>query len=129
MTTPYKRQTRGSAEKCRRIVIETYGFLNALGRTCLTCIDCGAIIEVMRAQDWDADHNKTVAEGGEDTPDNLVCRCTGCHDQKTNRHDKPRIAKGKQQRDKHHGVRRPSGFRSAPEGYRYNWQTRRYEKD
>lgn len=127
MTTPYTRQTRGNAEKCRRIVLETHGFLNALGRLCLTCVDCLAIIEVSRGG-WDADHVKTVAEGGADTPDNLVCRCERCHDIKTATLDIPRIAKGKQQRDKHFSVRRSTGSFRRP-GYRYDWSTGRYVKE
>ena len=127
MNTPYTRITRGSAEKCRRIVLETYGFLNGLGRLCLKCVDCGVIIEAARG-DWEADHLKTKAEGGEDTPENLFCRCTRCHDAKTYTQDIPRIAKGKQQRDKHFGVRRSAGsFRRL--GYRYDWKLNRYVKD
>lgn len=129
MTTPYTRRTRGSSEKCRRIVLEAHGFTNSLGRLCLKCVDCGLILEVYRDQNWDADHIRTVAEGGEDTPANLVCRCDACHDTKTHTQDIPRIAKGKQQRDKHHGVRRSGGgFRSAPAGYVYDWKLRRYVK-
>ena len=128
MTTPYTRQTRGSSEKCRRIVLETHGFTNTLGRLCLRCEQCAVVIEAMRSQDWDAEHRKTHAEGGEDTPENLFPMCTTCHDTKTYTQDIPRIAKGKQQRDKHHGVKRTSGSFSRA-GYRYDWQQRRYVKE
>ena len=128
MTTPYTRPTRGSSELCRRIVLETYGRTNPLGRLVLDCVGCGIVIEAYRANAWDADHKKTIAEGGTNTADNLVCLCTACHATKTNEHDKPRIAKGKRQRDTHHGVRRTSGsFRRA--GYRYDWNSRRYVRE
>jgi 5-methylcytosine-specific restriction endonuclease McrA len=127
MATPYTRPTRGNSEKCRRIVLETHGFLNRLGRLCIKCVGCGVIIEAQRGSDWDAEHRKTVAEGGDDSPANLDPMCTACHDRKTNTQDIPRIAKGKQQRDRHFGVKRSAGSFRRP-GYRYNWKTGRYER-
>jgi len=53
------------------------------------------------------DHDKTSAEGGDNSLENAVCLCRNCHAYKT-RDDVRRLRKADRQRDKADGVMRPS---------------------
>lgn len=93
-------------------------------RTCKGAIFNPAIVP------WEAAHMVARAHGGSDDPPNVVPMQRDCHRHETETIDVPRIAKGKRTADKLHGIKRKSGWRSAPNappGMRYNKWARRYE--
>lgn len=64
------------------------------------------------------DHHIADGIGGEPTFDNCRVLCKTHHDEKTRRHDVPRIAKTKRQAERNAGIRKPSrpmdGSRNSP---------------
>lgn len=58
----------------------------------VVCADCGVVCErdgkeLVR---WDADHELALEDGGEHVIENLKCRCTQCHREKTGRENAAR---------------------------------------
>ena len=77
----------------------------------------------------DYDHALPVELGGESTLENCQVLCVRCHKLKTGE-DIRGIRKAGRQRDKANGSKRTKQpMRSKPPGMKYNWATRRYEKD
>lgn len=75
----------------------------------LNCYLCDGIMDPVRDK-WEAEHEIVHAHGGSDEPPNVKPVCIPCHRRKTHE-DRKRIDKGRRQRDKHLGFKRPSGFR------------------
>ena len=92
------------------------------GRTVLECHICHNWIEPA-AEPWIAEHPTPHANGGTET----LPAHPECHDPKT-RKDIRNIAKGKRISDRHFNIRRPRGF-YRPGNLKYNWLTRRYERE
>ena len=67
---------------------------------------CGMILR--GRADYEADHDKTAEEGGDNSFENCRILCLAHHAEKTNKHDKPRIAKGTRQMKARAGVK-PKG--------------------
>jgi 5-methylcytosine-specific restriction endonuclease McrA len=65
--------------------------------------DCGALFGVK----FHFDHIIADGLGGEPTLDNCAVLCHVCHDEKTRKHDVPRIAKMKRVWDRHNGITAP----------------------
>lgn len=64
---------------------------------------CGAVHGVK----FHFDHIIADGLGGEPTLENCAVLCHVCHDEKTRKHDVPRIAKMKRILDKHNGITSP----------------------
>lgn len=112
--------------RARRIVFDTHRWQDASGKWRLTCHLKGCIIDPIIRTSWRADHIRRFAEGGEDTPENLRPICTVCDQTEKAPHDTSEVAKGKRVRDSIY-IKKPRGWK--PEGYRYDWQARRYVKE
>ena len=96
----------------------------------MKCAGCGREIHPA-SEPWEADHLIVHAHGGSDEPPNIRPLCSGkgsCHATKTKR-DISFIAKGKRQSDSIYGVKRPSSTLRKRDGYRYDWQQRRYVRE
>ena len=79
--------------------------LEAFQRSGGRCEVCDARLVTGRIE---YDHRKPAAFGGDNSLDNCVCACSGCHRLKTSTQDIPAIAKSNRQRVKHLGIRRYS---------------------
>lgn len=66
------------------------------------CHICGVKIQV--GEPWEADHKIPLAMGGSDDDENIAPAHEKCHGAKTNKEDRPRIAKAKRVWAKHHGA-------------------------
>jgi 5-methylcytosine-specific restriction enzyme A len=84
-----------------------------------TCGLCGLQIHPTR-QEWHLDHAIALADGGEDTEENLRPAHFDCHLIKT-KSDVARIAKGKRMRAKFMGSKTPSP-RPLPGSKRSKWR-------
>lgn len=122
---PFTKPTRGSSESARRKCLQYWGIKTGMGlRMFCKGKGCKIMIDPVRDR-WEADHTIPIAENGADECPNIKPLCKFCHDHKTNKEDKPRIAKGKRIRDRHYGVKRSTGF-GKREGWKYDWKARRY---
>jgi 5-methylcytosine-specific restriction protein A len=90
-----------------------------------TCCLCGHQIDPVR-DDWHLDHEIPLADGGEDTVENIKPVHARCHRSKTAA-DVARIAKGKRIRAKHIGSKTPSP-RPLPGSKRSRW-AKRYDRE
>ncbi len=90
-----------------------------------TCGLCGLPIHPVQ-QSWHLDHEIPLADGGEDTDENLRPVHFNCHLTKT-KADVARIAKGKRIRAKHIGSKTPSP-RPLPGSKRSRW-AKRYDRE
>ena len=115
--------TRNS-ERARRICLDAHSF-EWNGSKHVKCHICSLLLNTATRK-WEADHIRRHAEGGEDTAENVWPICVPCHKAKSAR-DTSEIAKGKRRAAKHHGVRRPKGFKRPPG--RYDWSAGRYVRD
>lgn len=88
MRREFKKQTKRDA------------FMRANG----SCEGCGARLAVGK---FHYDHDIADGLGGDSSLQNCVVLCHVCHDEKTRKHDVPRIAKMKRIRDKHNGITSP----------------------
>lgn len=115
--------------KCRRIVLETWRKLDEAGRPYMLCKcgrelrpSCNEPINPAHHWTWRAHHIILKADGGEDTPENLVPIRTICDVKETAPEDTKRMAKNKRIRDRRSGVKTPKsplmGSRSHPSGLR-----------
>jgi 5-methylcytosine-specific restriction protein A len=76
------------------------------------CEGCGATLW-QKARHFD--HDIADGLGGEPTLENCKVLCVPCHDDKTRKHDVPRIAKAKRVYAKHNGIAIKSrGFAKRP---------------
>ena len=126
--------------KCRRIVVDAHKRIDENGQPYLVCQcgrelrpSCGAKIMLLNHKDpqhrWRAHHLILHADGGEDTPDNLVPIREQCDVEFTAPHDTKLFHKNKRIREKRLGVHKQARSRlSKPEGMRYDWSQRRYVK-
>ena len=76
---------------------------DALKRSDKRCEACGALY----GHKFHFDHVIADGLGGEPTLDNCAVLCHVCHDEKTRKHDVPRIAKMKRVRDRNDGIKKP----------------------
>ena len=118
---------RRDSVKARRICFEAHRTTNHIGRTILICHLNGCIIDPVR-NPWRADHIRRWAEDGEDTPENLFPICERCDREDKAPKDTSAVAKGKRMGERHFGIRRATGFRKVPPGYKYDWKQRRVVK-
>lgn len=95
--------TRNST-KARRICAEAHTRIDHLGREVMSCHICSLSMNV-HTSDWEADHIRRHAEGGEDTAGNLFPICPRCHHDKSRR-DTSEIAKGKRIGERSRGIKR-----------------------
>jgi len=72
------------------------------------CEGCTAKLFIGKFQ---YDHRSPHAVSGDSSLFNCQVLCTNCHDEKTNKRDKPYIAKSNRIRAKHAGIRKRRGFR------------------
>ena len=100
MTKPKRNSTRD-----RRICFDAHKTTNSSGRTVLVCHVCGGEIDIVRGEEWEADHIARHAEGGESTPQNLWPAHVGCHLKKS-KVDNREVKKGVRIAEKATGVRR-----------------------
>src|SRR5262245_62145870 len=112
--------------KARRVCYEAHRWENSAGRWRLTCHVCKIEIDPIRREDWEADHIRRWADGGEDTPENVWPICIACHEKKSPK-DTIEVAKRKRVRDSLY-VKKPRS-RWVPEGYVYDWSIGRYVKE
>lgn len=77
------------------------------------CEKCGALLKPGR---YDYDHVIPIAQGGDNTLRNCEVLCEPCHDEKSDKKDKPNIAKAKRREAKQVGAETPSkrGFKKEP---------------
>lgn len=92
------------------------------------CHICGTLIKPQRGETWEVEHVEALEISGRDAWENLRPAHVGCHKTKTAQ-DKKTIAKCNRRRAKHLGIARPKSALSKRDGYSYNWQLGRYEKD
>lgn len=90
------------------------------------CCICNLKIDGVREK-WGIEHKRALALGGEDTDDNCGPAHETCMAGKT-QVDIPAIAKAKRVKARHLGIKKPSGFRKPPEGFKYSWKSGRMEK-
>jgi 5-methylcytosine-specific restriction enzyme A len=81
---------------------------DALKRAGKQCEACGGLY----GHKFHFDHVIADGLGGEPTLDNCAVLCHVCHDEKTRKHDVPRIAKMKRVRDRNAGIKKPRTIRS-----------------
>ena len=87
------------------------------------CEECGAKLFTGK---FVYDHKIPTALGGDASLENCKVQCSNCDKPKTAK-DQTTIAKARRVEEKHRGVTKPKGF-WKPEGAKYNWRTRRYER-
>lgn len=72
--------------------------------------NCESCTRKLSTGDYNYDHVIADGIGGEPTIENCMVLCKSCHAIKTDKHDKPRIAKAKRNYRKAHGIRPHSHF-------------------
>ena len=87
------------------------------------CQQCGAKVGPKL---WQADHIVRLRDGGENRENNLQVLCIPCHQDKTVGENKLG-AKALKTKARHIGIKKKTAL-SKKEGWKYNWQTGRYEK-
>ena len=103
--------------KARRITVDTHKQIDANGKPYMLCQcgrglrpSCMAVIDLTRPLDknhqWRAHHVILWADGGEDTPDNLVPIRVQCDVQHTAPEDVSRHAKNKNIRETRLGIKK-----------------------
>lgn len=92
------------------------------------CVLCGNKIDGVREK-WIVEHPRALGLGGADDdatntgPAHETCR------REKDPVDMRAIAKAKRQKIKHLGIKPKSRGFQKPEGYKYDWSTRRYERN
>ena len=107
--------TKRNSVKDRRECFERSKRTDHLGRIVMDCHICGGII-LPAITEWEADHVTPLAHDGKVTQP----AHTRCHAKKTAEVDIPAIAKGKRQRDRAFGIKRPGA--TIPGSKRSGWK-------
>ena len=103
-----------NSTRARRICFDAHKQQDGMG-VYLLCHICDRRISPGR-DDWDADHIRRHAEGGEETSENLWPAHAACHRTKSAK-DVGEVAKGKRVAAKHYGIKRgPKKGRPMPFG-------------
>ena len=111
---------RRNSVRARRICFETHKKTDQQGRIWMTCHLNGCRIDPVR-DPWRADHIRRWAEGGGDTPDNLLPICVRCDREEKVPKDISEVAKGKRVAAKHYGVKKRSA-RPMPGSKASRWK-------
>ena len=118
-----------SSTKLRREVWERDKYQHPLtGRWVMDCHICKSPVDPVGGDLWDAEHVTRRALTQSDALEEIrPAHRKGCHSEKT-KADNKATAKGKRIRDKHFGIRERKGF-YRPGNLKYNWLSRRYERE
>lgn len=111
----------------RRVCFDANKWVDAQGRTMLTCYLCQQPLDPAREK-WEAEHTIRRILSEDDSPANLKPVHERCHKPKTAT-DIREHRKGVRTRDKHYGIKKKTGgFRKMPAGYKWDWAKRRAVK-
>lgn len=117
MRREFGNPTKREALKRSRGVCEAMGRMYGLGnyQRCLASLAYGV----------EFDHVILDANSKDNSLENCAAVCIKCHRWKSSKYDTPVAAKTLRQSDKANGIRKRSTFPKLPDGYRYDWKTRR----
>lgn len=83
--------------------------------------------KIQAGEKWIVEHPRALGLGGADTDENKRPAHESCRRVK-DKADVTAIAKAKRMKARHLGIKKPSGFRKPPPGYKYSWKSGRMEK-